>query len=138
MKKNVQKSFDAQEKIDPHRFIRQVGKRPLLSQPKCKTSYEPKLFAETFGPPEVDHRKRSCILFWNFVDQDGKAAFSMFAEFPTGQNAKDAKNVPVYLSAHRSSSTAYLWTADRLAAVENGDELPLLLGAAKFVVSRVC
>lgn len=134
--KNVQKSFDAQEKIDPHRFIRQVGTRPLLSQPKCKTHYEPELFAETFGPPEVDRRQRSCILFWNFADpKDGKAAFSMFAEFPAGQKAKD---VSVYLSARKSFSTAYLWTADRLAAVESGDELPLLLGAAEFVVSRVC
>jgi len=135
--KNVQKSFDAQEKIDPQRFIRQVGKRPLLSQPKYTTPYEPELFAETFGPPEMEmnNRRRSGILFWNFVDQDGKAAFSMFAEFPSGQKAK---KVPVCLSARRSSSTAYLWTADRLAAVESGDELPLLVGAAKFVVSRVC
>jgi hypothetical protein len=138
--KNAQKTVDYQQEIDPHRFIRQVGKRPLLSQPKCKTSYEPELFAETFGPPEVEHRKRSCILFWNFADlKDGKAAFSMFAEFPAGQKTKDAKNVPVCLSARGSCSTAaYLWTADRLGAVENGDEAPLLLGAAKFVVSRVC
>jgi hypothetical protein len=135
--KNVQKSFDAQEKIDPHRFIRQVGKKPLLSQPKCKTHYEPELFAETFGPPEMEmnDRRRSGILFWNFVDQDGKAAFSMFAEFPAGQKAKD---VSVYLSARKSFSTAYLWTADRLAAVETGDELPILLGAGRFVVSRAC
>jgi hypothetical protein len=59
----------------------------------------------------------------------------MFAEFPAGQKVKD---VPVYLSARKSFSTAYLWTADRLAAVETGDELPLLLGAGRFVVSRVC
>lgn len=138
--KNVQKSFDAQEKIDPRRFIRQVGKKPLLSQPKYKTPYEPELFAETFGPPEMEmnDRRRSGILFWNFVDQNGKAAFSMFAEFPAAQKANDAKKVPVCLSARRNSSTAYLWTADRLAAVESGDELPLLVGAAKFVVSRVC
>src|ERR1700733_5459914 len=136
--KNAQKSFNAQEKIDPHRFIRQVGKRPLLSQPKYTTPYEPELFAETFGPPEMEmnDQRRSGILFWNFVDQNGKPAFSMFAEFPVGQKAEDAKKVPVCLSARTGSSTAYLWTADRLAAVESGDELPLLLGAAKFVVSR--
>jgi hypothetical protein len=138
--KNVLKKVDYQQEIDPHRFIRQVGKKPLLSQPKYKTHYEPELFAETFGPPEMEmnDRRQSGILFWNFVDQNGKAAFSMFAEFPAGQKAKDARDVPVYLSASRSSSTAYLWTADRLAAVEAGDELPLLVGAAKFVVSRVC
>jgi hypothetical protein len=136
MNKKLISGMNAQEEIDPHRFIRQVGTRPLLSQPKCKTRYEPELFAETFGPPEVDHCKRSCVLFWNFVDQrDGKVAFTMFAEFPAGQKAKD---VPVYLSARRSFSTAYLWTADRLGAVETGDELPLLLGAGKFIVSRVC
>jgi hypothetical protein len=138
--KNVQKSFDAQEKIDAHRFIRQVGKRPLLSQPKCKTPYEPDLFAETFGPPEMEmnDRRRSGILFWNFIDQNGKAAFSLFAEFPAGQKPKDAKNVSVCLSTRNSFSMAYLWTADRLAAVETGDELPILLGAGRFVVSRVC
>jgi hypothetical protein len=137
MKNNAQETLNYQQEIDPHGFIRQVGKRPLLSQPKFKTPYEPELFAEAFGPPEVDHRKRSCILFWNFADlKDGKAAFSMFAEFPAGQKAKD---VPVYLSACRSFSTAaYLWTADRLAAVETGDEPPLLLGAGRFVVFRVC
>jgi hypothetical protein len=131
---------DYQQEIDPHRFIRQVGKRPLLSEPKYTTPYEPELFAETFGPPEMEmnDRRRSGILFWNFVDQDGKSAFSMFAEFPAGQKAKNAKDVSVYLAARGSCSTAYLWTADRLGAVDNGDEPPLLLGAAKFVVSRVC
>jgi hypothetical protein len=135
MNKKAISRMNVQEKIDPQHFIRQVGMRPLLSQPKCKTPYEPELFAETFGPPEVDRRKRACVLFWNFVDQNGKAAFSMFAEFPARQKAKD---VSVYLAARTRFSTAYLWTADRLAAVETGDELPLLLGAAKFVVSRVC
>jgi hypothetical protein len=140
MNKKAINRMNFQKKIDPHRFIRQVGKRPLLSEPKYTTPYEPELFAETFGPPETEmnDRRRSGILFWNFVDQDGKAAFSMFAEFPAGQKAKDAKKVRVCLSARRSSSTAYLWTADRLAAVETGDELPLLLGAGRFVVSRVC
>lgn len=140
MNKNAQKAVDYQQEIDPHRFIRQVGKRPLLSQPKCTIPYEPELFAETFGPPEMEmnDRRRSGILFWNFVDQNGKAAFSLFAEFPGGQKAKNTKDVPVCLSARGSSSTAYLWTADRLAAIESGDELPLLLGAARFVVSRVC
>jgi len=136
--KTVQEKVDYQQEIDPHHFVRQVGKKPLLSQPKYKTPYEPELFAETFGPPEMEmnDRRRSGILFWNFVDQNGKAAFSLFAEFPAGQKAKDAKDVPVCLSARRSSSTAYLWTADRLAAVETGDELPLLLGASRFVISR--
>jgi hypothetical protein len=140
MKNNAQKTVDHQQEIDPHRFIRQVGKRPLLSQPKYTTPYEPELFAETFGPPEMEmnDRRRSGILFWNFVDQNGKAAFSMFAEFPAEQKAKEAKKVPVCLSVRKGSSTAYLWTTDRIAAVESGDEPPLLLGAAKFVVSRVC
>ncbi len=124
MNKNAQKAVDYQQEIDPHRFIRQVGKRPLLSQPKCTIPYEPELFAETFGPPEMEmnDRRRSGILFWNFVDQNGKAAFSLFAEFPGGQKAKNTKDVPVCLSARGSSSTAYLWTADRLAAIESGDE----------------
>ena len=140
MNRATKHTMDTHQSIDAHQFIRQVGKRPLLSQPKYTTPYEPELFAETFGPPEMEmnDRRRSGILFWNFVDQNGKAAFSMFAEFPAAQKANDAKKVPVCLSARRNSSTAYLWTADRLAAVESGDELPLLVGAAKFVVSRVC
>jgi hypothetical protein len=65
-------------------------------------------------------------------------SISLFAEFPAGQKAKEAKEVSVCLAVRGSCSTAYLWTADRLGAVENGDEPPLLVGAAKFVVSRVC
>ncbi|HXN99304.1 MAG TPA: hypothetical protein VN881_09545 [Candidatus Acidoferrales bacterium] len=135
MNGHAKNAVGSQEKIDRQHFIRLAGSKPLLSQPKFKTNYDPDLFSAAFGPPEVNHRKRSCILFWNFVYPDGKAAFSLFANFPTGKKAKD---VSVFLSAHRAFATACNWTEDRLSAVEHGDEEPLLLGAGRFVVSRVC
>jgi hypothetical protein len=135
MNRNARNTVGSQEKIDRQRFVRLAGSKPLLSQPRFKTNYDPDLFSATFGPPEVNRRKRSRILFWNFVDPNGKAAFSLFAEFPTGKAAKD---VSVFLSAQRAFATACNWIGDRLSAVEHGDEQPLLLGAGRYVVSRVC
>jgi hypothetical protein len=124
----------SQEKIN-RQFIRLAGSKPLLSQAKCKTKYDPDLFHATFGPPEFHNRKRSCIVFWNFVDPNGKAAFSLFAEFPRGKTATD---VSVWLSARRAVTKARNWTAYRLDAVERGNEQPLVLGAGRYVVSRAC
>ncbi len=119
--------MNAQEEIDPQHFIRQLGKEPILGLPRCSWAYDPELFAGTFGPPEINNQKRSSILFWNFVDRDGKPAFSLSVKSPAGRK--------VYLVSRLQTDTAYFWTGGRLS---EADGEPLFLGAGQFVISRVC
>jgi hypothetical protein len=123
---------NAQEKIDPQHFVRQLGIIPLQGRVTCDWSYDRDLFYAAFGPPETDNRKRPSILFWNLVDRDGKPAFSLCMKFPGGRKVS---LVPRQGTDPAYADTAYLWTGKRIGEAEIE---PLFLGARKFVISRAC
>jgi hypothetical protein len=128
MKKKVTTEMNTQQEIDPRYFARQLGMRPLQGRAAC--AYDRDLFYEAFGPPETNNRKRPCILFWNFVENDGTPAFSLCSKFPVGRK--------VFLVARQKtdradSDTAYLWIGDRIAEAEKE---PIFLDAERFVISR--
>jgi hypothetical protein len=131
MDRYLKRMFDTQEEINPRHFIRIVGQKPLRQRIRCSWLDEAELFARTFGPPETVSHTR----YWNFVMPGGKPAFSLFAKTKTARKSEEAW---VELAAIREFATAYLWIGDRLGAIDNCDEPPLLLGAEKFVLTRAC
>jgi hypothetical protein len=130
MKKNVTTEMNTQQEIDPQCFSRQLGIKPLQGQVTCDWPYDRDLFYAAFGPPETDNRKHPSVLFWNFLDRDGKPAFSLCMKFRGGRKVS---LVPRQGTDPAYADTGYLWTGNRIG--EAGIE-PMFLGARKFVISR--
>ena len=114
-------------------FARVLGKSPLIAeQYRCLDS--PILLSEAFGPPELRQHKKSSVLYWNFCRQDGASGFTLFAEIPS--RSKPAE-VEIRLSAKAGVRSFISWTIDRLSATENGETLPLFVGAGRFAARPI-
>jgi hypothetical protein len=127
-----------QEETNQQQFARILGKAPRLGAAKCTMIDQLGLFTETFGPPEIAKRKNQTVLFWNFVRDTGSRDFSLVARIPLTQKPNASigrREVEVQIVAKAGIRSFRWWTADRLAAIESGDESPLFLGGAKFVVA---
>jgi hypothetical protein len=116
-------------------FARLLGKQPVIDNVKGETSYDRNLFAETFGPPELKHRKNSTLLFWNFQCSDGATGFCLFAEIPSA-GLKDEVNMNI-ATREKGGLSFVNWVMDRLGLVENGEEPPAFLGSGVFVISKI-
>jgi hypothetical protein len=135
--KNMQKTVDSQKEIDPRKFARVLGKRPLMSASRYGVFSGPELLSESFGPPEMKSLKKQALLYWNFV-RDDSAQFTLFAVVPPNPKRKSG-DIEVRLAAQRGVTSFCTWTLDRLGAKGCGDETPLFVGAGRnFIVSRVC
>jgi len=129
MDRNVN-GMDVQQEIDPRYFTRQLEIKPLQGRATCVWPYGRDLFYAAFGPPETDNRKYPSVLFWNFVESDGRPAFSLCMKFPNGRKVSLVPRLQVDTAY---SDTACFWTGDRICEAEIE---PLFLGARKFVISR--
>jgi hypothetical protein len=92
------------------------------------------LLAEAFGPPELRQRKTSSVIYWNFSREDGATGFTLFAKIPSRSRRIE---VEIRLSANAGVRSFIAWTIDRLSAIEGGEELPLFLGAGRFVARPI-
>lgn len=116
------------------RFVRVLGKSPVTYKVKGTTAYDPQLFEEAFGPPEWRERKKSVLLFWNFLRADGRRGFSMFAKVPDGRVSKEPE---VQIATQETSFSFFNWATLRLNAVENAIEPPAFLGSGLSFISDV-
>lgn len=115
-------------------FARVLGKSPLIAEPKYRCLDSPILLAEAFGPPELRQRKTSSVIYWNFSREDGATGFTLFAKIPSRSRRIE---VEIRLSANAGVRSFIAWTIDRLSAIEGGEELPLFLGAGRFVARPI-
>jgi hypothetical protein len=127
-----------QEETNRQQFARVLGKAPCLGAARYRTTDQLGILTETFGPPETAKRKNQTLLFWNFMRADGVDRFSLVSRIAGALKPKaniDRQEVEVQVIAKAGIRLFRLWTADRLAAIESGDETPLFLGGEKFVVA---
>jgi hypothetical protein len=128
-----------QQETKQQEFARVLGKMPRRGTATYTTIDELGLFTETFGPPEIAKRKNHTVLFWNFVRDNGLDGFSLVsrvAGIPKNPKACiGRREVEVRLVAKIGMRPFWLWTSDRLGAIESGEETPLFLGGGKFVVA---
>lgn len=122
---------------DQHAFARVLGKRPRLRTAKSSTVDQFGLFIETFGPPERARQKNGSLLFWNFVRNDDRKGFSLFARVSRAAKLHPRSEVQIELAAGAGVVSFQNWTADRLAGVESGEDSPLFIGGRAFVVEPV-
>lgn len=125
---------DTQERTNPLRFARVLGKRPVLGAAKYEITDNLDLLGETFGPPERRAHKNSAIVYWNFSRDDGTSGFTLFAEVSSGRKPRELE---ISLAAKAGVRSFYDWTIDKLSAMEGGEETPLFIGAGKFVVCPI-
>lgn len=123
----------ASEKVrintQPPNFARILGRAPQTRSVRAQF-VEPAML-EAFGPGERINRPKSSLVCWNFVREDDKQGFTLFARI-----RPKAKRVTINLVAEFSSASFYTWVLDRLGAVENGDAAPLFLGSGAFAITR--
>jgi hypothetical protein len=127
-----------QQETNQQQFARVLGKPPRLGAAKYRTVDQLGLFTETFGPPEVEKRKNRTLLFWNFTRADGADRFSLVSRISGALKPKASigrQEVEVQIVAKAGIRSFRWWTANRLAAIESGDESPVFLGGAEFVVA---
>jgi hypothetical protein len=128
-----------QQETKQQEFVRVLGKMPRRGTATHTAIDELGLFTETFGSPEVAKRKNHTVLFWNFVRDNGSDGFSLVsrvAGIPKNPNACiGRREVEVRLVAKIGVRAFWLWTTDRLGAIESGEETPLFLCGGKFVVA---
>lgn len=128
------------KEIPKDRFARVLGHMPVVQVAKYRTTDQLGLFTDTFGPPEIRQRKSGTMLFWNFIRDDGARNFSLVSQVPEIRNATaniGRLEVEVRLVAKRGIRSFWFWTADRLAAIESGEELPTVLNGARFAVAPI-
>ncbi|MGH9712908.1 MAG: hypothetical protein ACRD5M_06370 [Candidatus Acidiferrales bacterium] len=127
----------AQQETKQQMFARVLGQRPRVGPAKYTTIDQLGLFTETFGPPEITRRKNHSFLFWNFTRDNGSEGFSLISRIPRIRKPNGTigrLEVEVRLVARTGFRWFWWWTADRLAAVESGEETPLFLSGGKFCV----
>jgi hypothetical protein len=115
-------------------FARVLGKSPLIAAAKYRCLDSRDLLSEAFGPPELCQREKSSVIYWNFSREDGASGFTLFAKLPSRSKRNQ---VEIRLSAKVGVRSFIAWTIDRLSAIEGGEELPLFLGAGRFVARPI-
>lgn len=127
-----------------HDFARVLGQRPLIQGALYAMVDQLGLFVDTFGPPEVRLGKTGTTFFWNFSRYDGTRGFSLVSRITRDHKATASLGrlkVQVRLVAKTGLRSFCEWTRDRLAAVESGEETPVVIGGAHFAVTplrKVC
>jgi hypothetical protein len=117
----------------PPEFARVLGKSPRMTATKYRCLDSRHLLSEVFGPPELRQRKTS-TLYWNFSREDGIGGFTLYAKIPLrSQRAQ----LEISLTAKAGVRSFIAWTIDKLSAIEGGEELPLFLGAGRFVARPI-
>ena len=129
----------SQQAIPKERFVRALGRAPLIRRPSLSVIDRFDLFTETFGPPERNSNRRSTVLVWNFIriDRNNNATFSLSCRVPAGVRISLATNIKADIVAKWGVAGFADWTLDRLGNVANGDEVPYLVNARPSVIARL-
>ena len=132
LERHFDKVFNSQEK--PPEFARVLGRVPCFDGGKALIRIDLDEIVGTFGPPEIQRFKTSRRLFWNFRTCDDVGRFSLWVEIPIGRRSTGNLDIELSVNRHRNWESFYVWVSDRIGAVSNCDELPVVINGAKFVV----
>jgi hypothetical protein len=129
----------SQRAIPKERFVRALGRAPLLRSPRVAVIDRFDLFTETFGPPERRSYRGSTVLVWNFIriDRNDSATFSLSSRIPADARISGGTDIEADIVA-KSGATGFVdWALDRLRNVANGEGLPGFVGARPSAITRL-
>jgi len=135
----VHKAVNRQRETHPRDFVRVLGRPARACTAKMKMVEQFGLFMEAFGAPERKQLSGSTtMLSWNFIrwDRGHKDLFSLMCRIPSQVRPHGRLEVEVHLAAGSGVQSFMTWTLDRMGAVENGEEPPVIIGAADFAIAR--
>ena len=115
-------------------FARIVGRKPCLEDSDALIHADLDEIVNTFGPAEIQMLGSSRLLFWSFQKRDEVGRFSLWVEPPTARKSVRNLDIEVSTNRNRDWESFFDWVLDRLGAVSNCEERPVVLNGAGFVV----
>jgi hypothetical protein len=118
-------------------FARIVGRVPCVKESLALIHIDLDEIVGTFGPPEIQQLKTSKRLFWNFRTIDDVGRFSLWVKRPLSRKSTRNLDIEVSTGSERDWETFFNWVSDRLSAVSNCEELPVVINGSRFVIVPV-